>query len=52
MPHLAPLAWATAPITFWLIMMLFSSIIWWSQGIQFPSYTASSKSTFSLWQWA
>nr|BDQ44112.1 ATP synthase F0 subunit 8 [Pheretima confusa]BDQ44125.1 ATP synthase F0 subunit 8 [Pheretima confusa] len=30
MPHLSPMSWLMAIITFWTIMMLFTSNIWWT----------------------
>nr|BDQ44255.1 ATP synthase F0 subunit 8 [Amynthas yamade] len=30
MPHLSPMSWLMAILTFWVILMLFTSNIWWT----------------------
>uniref|UniRef100_A0AAU6QGT8 ATP synthase F0 subunit 8 n=1 Tax=Prionospio sp. 6 MH-2023 TaxID=3059274 RepID=A0AAU6QGT8_9ANNE len=51
MPHLAPLAWALAPLTFWAILLTFSASLWWSTTPSFPKFSSASTHKFSNWKW-
>nr|QED22594.1 adenosine triphosphate 8 [Amynthas sp. GX201002-04] len=53
MPHLSPMSWLMAIITFWIIMMLFTSNIWWTNLHTFE--TDSHKKTVAIqlpWSWS
>nr|AMO27011.1 ATP synthase F0 subunit 8 [Amynthas sp. 2 LZ-2016] len=52
MPHLSPMSWLMAIITFWIIMMLFTSNIWWTNLHIFET-DSHKKSTSSqlMWTW-
>uniref|UniRef100_A0AAU6QGS2 ATP synthase F0 subunit 8 n=1 Tax=Prionospio multibranchiata TaxID=3050093 RepID=A0AAU6QGS2_9ANNE len=52
MPQLAPLSWALAPMLFWVILLALASAMWWSNDLSFPTFSASSSSKFSTWDWA
>nr|AAL28026.1 ATPase 8 [Spenceriella cormieri] len=52
MPHLSPMSWLTAIITFWLIMMLFTSNIWWSNTHKFETDSTNQlKAKHLSWNW-
>uniref|UniRef100_A0AAU6QG98 ATP synthase F0 subunit 8 n=1 Tax=Prionospio plumosa TaxID=3050096 RepID=A0AAU6QG98_9ANNE len=52
MPHLAPLAWALAPIIFWSILISVSASLWWTSTPSFPICVKSFGSNyFSPWKW-
>uniref|UniRef100_A0AAU6QHD9 ATP synthase F0 subunit 8 n=1 Tax=Aurospio banyulensis TaxID=3050091 RepID=A0AAU6QHD9_9ANNE len=52
MPHLAPLAWALAPLLFWGILLSLSASLWWTSYPSFPpSLTSSPYPKFSTWNW-
>nr|YP_010924977.1 ATP synthase F0 subunit 8 [Harmothoe imbricata]AVW86128.1 ATP synthase F0 subunit 8 [Halosydna sp. YZ-2018]WKB17955.1 ATP synthase F0 subunit 8 [Harmothoe imbricata] len=52
MPHLSPLNWILSPFIFWLLLALFTSILWWSQSISFPKISSSLNYTYSNpWNW-
>nr|AAL28050.1 ATPase 8 [Terrisswalkerius phalacrus] len=53
MPHLSPMSWLLAIITFWTTMLLFTSNTWWSNLHMFEtdSHTYSEKLT-NFWQWS
>nr|AMO26920.1 ATP synthase F0 subunit 8 [Amynthas sp. 2 JS-2012] len=53
MPHLSPMSWLLAIITFWAIMMLFTSNIWWTNQHMFEtSSTTKMKSCQTPWPWS
>nr|QED22575.1 adenosine triphosphate 8 [Amynthas sp. HN201007-02]QED22629.1 adenosine triphosphate 8 [Amynthas sp. HK201601-13]QED22636.1 adenosine triphosphate 8 [Amynthas sp. ZJ201519-02] len=52
MPHLSPMSWLLAIITFWTIMMLFTSNIWWTNLHTFEADTSSTLKSGQLpWCW-
>nr|AVW86141.1 ATP synthase F0 subunit 8 [Lepidonotus sp. YZ-2018] len=52
MPHLSPLNWIISPIIFWLLLAMFSSILWWSQTLYFPTLSSSiSSPSPNKWSW-
>nr|AMO26959.1 ATP synthase F0 subunit 8 [Amynthas sp. 1 LZ-2016] len=53
MPHLSPMSWLMAIITFWVIMMLFTSNIWWTNLHTFET-DSNKKSVVSQipWSWS
>nr|QVX31186.1 ATP synthase F0 subunit 8 [Pelagomacellicephala iliffei] len=38
MPHLSPLNWLLTPFILWSLLLMFSSTLWWSQTLHFPSH--------------
>nr|YP_009192160.1 ATP synthase F0 subunit 8 [Magelona mirabilis]ALO81676.1 ATP synthase F0 subunit 8 [Magelona mirabilis] len=52
MPQLAPLHWILLTLTFWLVVSLVASFLWWNQS---PTTTISlSKNTLDTprnWKW-
>nr|AAL28032.1 ATPase 8 [Terrisswalkerius erici] len=53
MPHLSPMSWMLAIITFWTIMMMFSSNTWWSNLHTFETDSSINLgSTEKQWQWS
>nr|YP_009244861.1 ATP synthase F0 subunit 8 [Amynthas hupeiensis]AMO26946.1 ATP synthase F0 subunit 8 [Amynthas hupeiensis]BDQ43722.1 ATP synthase F0 subunit 8 [Amynthas hupeiensis]BDQ43735.1 ATP synthase F0 subunit 8 [Amynthas hupeiensis] len=52
MPHLSPMSWVLAIITFWFIMLMFTSNIWWTNLHTFEADLASVKKGDQLpWCW-
>nr|BDQ43553.1 ATP synthase F0 subunit 8 [Amynthas sp. CS029]BDQ43787.1 ATP synthase F0 subunit 8 [Amynthas sp. CS029] len=52
MPHLSPMSWLLAIMTFWTILMLFTSNIWWTNLHTFETDSLSKVSGFQLpWCW-
>nr|AAL28036.1 ATPase 8 [Terrisswalkerius canaliculatus] len=53
MPHLSPMSWLLAIITTWIIMMLFTSNIWWIGQHMFEtkSMKTNGKTYSSPWHW-
>nr|YP_010362113.1 ATP synthase F0 subunit 8 [Branchinotogluma segonzaci]UNQ87673.1 ATP synthase F0 subunit 8 [Branchinotogluma segonzaci] len=52
MPHLSPLNWLLSPIIFWIILTMFSSILWWTQIITFPIISLSLSNLHNTkWPW-
>nr|BDQ43878.1 ATP synthase F0 subunit 8 [Metaphire agrestis] len=52
MPHLSPMSWLLAIITFWTILMLFTTNIWWTNLHTFETgtlKTSGNKHTFWYW---
>nr|YP_010258378.1 ATP synthase F0 subunit 8 [Tonoscolex birmanicus]AGW95951.1 ATP synthase F0 subunit 8 [Tonoscolex birmanicus] len=53
MPHLSPMSWLTAILTFWLVLMLFTSNIWWANTYLFETDTSSKHcQPHTQWQWS
>nr|YP_009020899.1 ATP synthase F0 subunit 8 [Metaphire vulgaris]AHM23781.1 ATP synthase F0 subunit 8 [Metaphire vulgaris] len=53
MPHLSPMSWLLAIITFWTILMLFTSNIWWTNLHTFETdFRTKSKMNQVSWNWA
>nr|BDQ44489.1 ATP synthase F0 subunit 8 [Manus koellikeri] len=53
MPHLSPMSWLLAITTFWAIMMLFTTNIWWTNLHMFETgdlQTSGNKIT--SWYWS
>nr|AMQ12969.1 ATP synthase subunit 8 [Mesenchytraeus solifugus] len=52
MPHLSPMNWLMAILSFWLIISLIMSSNWWSQSNSFSCpKLSSSKSLSKSWNW-
>nr|BDQ44138.1 ATP synthase F0 subunit 8 [Amynthas distichus] len=52
MPHLSPMSWLMAIITFWALMMLFTSNIWWTNLHTFETDSHSKPSAdLHAWSW-
>nr|BDQ44060.1 ATP synthase F0 subunit 8 [Pheretima silvatica] len=53
MPHLSPMSWLLAILTFWIIMMLFTSNIWWTNLHMFETNTLqTSENKHISWSWS
>nr|ALQ78817.1 ATP synthase F0 subunit 8 [Hemipodia simplex] len=52
MPHLSPMSWILTPLTFLLLLLLFTSTTWWHQTYSFPTMNISSKTLSSKWNWS
>nr|BDQ44437.1 ATP synthase F0 subunit 8 [Amynthas corticis] len=53
MPHLSPMSWLMAIITFWTIMMLLTSNIWWTNLHTFEPDSHKKTVTNQLpWSWS
>nr|BDQ44294.1 ATP synthase F0 subunit 8 [Metaphire communissima] len=53
MPHLSPMSWLLAIITFWIIMMLFTTNIWWTNLHTFETGALQTKSNkHAPWSWS
>nr|YP_009245124.1 ATP synthase F0 subunit 8 [Amynthas jiriensis]AMR74062.1 ATP synthase F0 subunit 8 [Amynthas jiriensis] len=53
MPHLSPMSWLLAIITFWTILMLFTSNIWWTNLHAFETDTLQYKGNKQTsWPWS
>nr|YP_010191953.1 ATP synthase F0 subunit 8 [Diopatra cuprea]QZM06622.1 ATP synthase F0 subunit 8 [Diopatra cuprea] len=50
MPHLSPMSWFLLPALFFLLILFFSSSIWWHQ---FPMISKKlySYQSSSIWSW-
>nr|QED22642.1 adenosine triphosphate 8 [Amynthas sp. AH201608-01] len=52
MPHLSPMSWIMAIISFWAILMLFTSNIWWTNLHTFETDSSSKMKLSQLpWCW-
>nr|BDQ43618.1 ATP synthase F0 subunit 8 [Pithemera bicincta]BDQ43943.1 ATP synthase F0 subunit 8 [Pithemera bicincta] len=52
MPHLSPMSWLMAVIMFWLIMLLFTSNLWWTNLHTFETDSPHKMKVSSLpWSW-
>nr|BDQ43696.1 ATP synthase F0 subunit 8 [Duplodicodrilus schmardae] len=52
MPHLSPMSWLLAIITFWTVLLLLTSNIWWANLHTFEVGShKSSGSTELPWPW-
>nr|BDQ43969.1 ATP synthase F0 subunit 8 [Pheretima iizukai] len=52
MPHLSPMSWFLAIMTFWTILMLFTSNIWWTNLHTFETDSSNKMSNSQLpWCW-
>nr|AVW86105.1 ATP synthase F0 subunit 8 [Lepidonotopodium sp. YZ-2018] len=52
MPHLSPLNWLITPLTFWILLLTFMSILWWSQTSHFPPlYSSFTLPRTPQWNW-
>nr|YP_001315145.1 ATP synthase F0 subunit 8 [Perionyx excavatus]ABQ01582.1 ATP synthase F0 subunit 8 [Perionyx excavatus] len=52
MPHLSPMSWLAAIISFWLILLIFASNGWWSNSHTFDAdVTHHAKFSQKFWSW-
>nr|BDQ44216.1 ATP synthase F0 subunit 8 [Polypheretima elongata] len=52
MPHLSPMSWLMAIITFWLVMLLFTSNMWWTSSHTFEAKSPNKISGLQgAWFW-
>nr|YP_009164261.1 ATP synthase F0 subunit 8 [Amynthas longisiphonus]AIR76358.1 ATP synthase F0 subunit 8 [Amynthas longisiphonus] len=52
MPHLSPMSWLMATITFWFILLLFTSNIWWTNLHTFETSIPNKHVGIELpWSW-
>uniref|UniRef100_A0AAU7YPC7 ATP synthase F0 subunit 8 n=1 Tax=Amynthas bubonis TaxID=3229772 RepID=A0AAU7YPC7_9ANNE len=52
MPHLSPMSWLMAISTFWIILMLFTSNIWWTNLHTFEANIPQTSSKKNIaWPW-
>nr|YP_009244848.1 ATP synthase F0 subunit 8 [Amynthas carnosus]AMO26933.1 ATP synthase F0 subunit 8 [Amynthas carnosus]BDQ43865.1 ATP synthase F0 subunit 8 [Amynthas carnosus] len=52
MPHLSPMSWLTAIATLWIIMMLYTSNIWWTNLHTFEADFHKKIPAYKLpWPW-
>nr|AVW86167.1 ATP synthase F0 subunit 8 [Laetmonice producta] len=52
MPHLSPLNWIITPITFWVLIMSFSSLMWWMQTPFIPNmFKDNTNMKHNQWKW-
>nr|WRW51312.1 ATP synthase F0 subunit 8 [Micropodarke fujianensis] len=51
MPHLSPMAWIVALFSFYLILGMFMSTLWWQQMPSFPPLTVKMPSKNNKWNW-
>nr|ALQ78778.1 ATP synthase F0 subunit 8 [Glycera dibranchiata] len=51
MPHLAPMSWIFAPLTFMFLLCLFISSTWWHQAALFPKMNIASEVPQIKWNW-
>nr|YP_010183537.1 ATP synthase F0 subunit 8 [Drawida gisti]QVG61466.1 ATP synthase subunit 8 [Drawida gisti] len=52
MPHLSPMSWVIALFSFWLLLMIFISSMWWSAIPSFSSINIYSSHESNLnWKW-
>lgn len=52
MPHLSPIRWIIALVSFWLTLIVFVSAIWWLAGPKFSVINIYSSHESKLnWKW-
>nr|BDQ43579.1 ATP synthase F0 subunit 8 [Amynthas quintanus] len=53
MPHLSPMSWLLAILTFWTVMLLLTSNIWWTNLHTFETGSLQAKGSKHLpWFWS
>nr|BDQ44203.1 ATP synthase F0 subunit 8 [Metaphire riukiuensis] len=52
MPHLSPMSWLMAIVAFWLVMVTFTSNIWWANLHTFETNIPNKMKYIQLtWNW-
>nr|YP_009744332.1 ATP synthase F0 subunit 8 [Aporrectodea rosea]QIE13187.1 ATP synthase F0 subunit 8 [Aporrectodea rosea] len=53
MPHLSPMSWILAIVSFWMSISVLASTFWWTENHSFLSKTKYNiSSTEFSWKWS